>query len=665
MPGRSFTSRLSLRTVVPLVMVIPVLAVASALGVIVWFNGKAAAEDLERQIFDQAGQSIQQRLTEFVEVPSQINQFNAHLIRSESLDVNDLESWRETLFRQIDAFETVSSIGFATPDRNTTWMVRYPGEDFYEWGIQNRQTEGFMVERRIDVASGEVRSGTRNAYEYDPHVRPWYLAALEKPGEQVWSDIYPWVGQRTDVPELGLGLVLTIHGDRGELLGVHDTELSLTQISTFLSSLNISSGSTVYIVDENGGMVASSTLAPLVCAPDTRVTALSSDDERLRSIAARVDEVGGQIDGFTGFSVESADELLRVRVQPFTHPTGLRWSVWIAIPEVDLWARTDAARSQMIRTGIAATVLVLLLGYGLSLIIVRPLLRLADHVRAIGGGDFEARTNIRLTSELSTLSSSLNEMSAHLNDRMRLKQSIELAMEVQQNLLPASLPDVEGLDVFGHSVYCDETGGDYYDYFTDPNSPASSLGIAVGDVTGHGISAALLMTTARATLRSRVEDSPDLAHLLDRTNEVLVADTRGVNFMAMLLLVVDSQGHTMRWASAGQNPPFVYNPERDDFYDLSSGSLPLGVMHPAAYGEQTLSGLVRRTVIVAGTDGLWEAQDETGQPLGMDRVRDTIRANAAASAEDIGRALITEIITHRGNTVPEDDITFVVVKITE
>ncbi|MFU8830379.1 MAG: hypothetical protein ACNA8P_13230, partial [Phycisphaerales bacterium] len=89
MPARPLLARISLRTVVPLVMVIPVLAVVAALSVIVWINGRAAAADLERQIFDQASQRIQQRLTEFVELPGQINQFNAHLIRSGALDPND------------------------------------------------------------------------------------------------------------------------------------------------------------------------------------------------------------------------------------------------------------------------------------------------------------------------------------------------------------------------------------------------------------------------------------------------------------------------------------------------------------------------------------------------------------------------------------------------
>lgn len=662
MLGRRLLSRISFRTVVPIVMVVPVIAVVGALGVIVWVNATAAAADLERQVFDQAGQRIQQRLTEFVEVPSQINQLNAHLISSGVLDLDDLASWKPTLFEQIEAFQTVSSIGFATPDRHTTWMVRYPGEDVYVWGLQNQHTDGLMVGRDVDSDTAEIVEDTENRYEYDPLVRPWYITGVENPGRQVWSKIYPWVGQRTDVAELGLGLVLTVHDQTGLLLGVHDTELSLTQISTFLSTLNISDGATVYIVDAEGGMVASSTLDPLVRSPDIRVNASDSEDPRLRAIASELSTASFDTDTHHDFSLDTEIERMRVRIQPFKHPTGLDWSVWMVVPESDFWARTNAAQSQMIRTGIAATLLVLLLGFGMSMIIIKPLLRLAQQVESIGDGDFSARTDIRLTAELSSLSAALNEMSAHLDDRIRIKQSLELAMEVQQNLLPASQPKIDGMDVFGHSSYCDETGGDYYDYFTD--SQSSALGIAVGDVTGHGISAALLMATARATLRSTVAESSTLATLLIHTNEVLVADTRGVNFMAMLLMVIDPQKRSLRWASAGQTPPLVYNPRQDDFYELTSGSLPLGVMHPTQYGEQTLGSLEPGTVIVACTDGVWEAKNESGKSFGIDRIRDVIRAASDSSAEEIGRTLTRQIDRHRGTAAQDDDITFVVAKIT-
>jgi len=645
-------------------MVVPVLAVVGALGIIVWVNAAAAANDLEGQVFDQAGQRIQQRLTEFVEVPSQINQLNAHLIRSGILDVNDMAAWRQTLFEQIDAFTTVSSIGFATPDRNTTWMVRYPGENVYVWGLQDQRSDGLMVGRDVDSATGDVIESSENAYEYDPLVRPWYRTGLENPGRQVWSEIYPWVGQRTDVAELGLGLVLTIHDETGTLLGVHDTELSLAQISVFLSTLNISRAATVYIVDGNGGMVATSTLDPLVRSPDIRVNASDSDDPRLRAIANQLSTEPFDDDGHHDFTLETPDETLRIRIQPFKHPTGLDWSVWIVVPESDLWARTHAAQSQMIRTGVAATILVICLGFSLSLIIIRPLLRLAEQVQEIGNGNFAARSDVRLTAELTSLSTALNDMSTHLDDRLRIKQSLELAMEVQQNLLPASQPRIDGLSVFGHSSYCDETGGDYYDYFVDTNSPTPTLGIAVGDVTGHGISAALLMATARATLRSSLDGSQTLAKLLEHTNEVLVADTRGVNFMAMLLLLIDPQASTLRWASAGQTPPFVYNPNQNDFYELTSGSLPLGIIHPTQYGEQMLGSLEPGTVIVASTDGVWEAQNEDGQAFGIDRIRDVIRDASGGSAEEIGRSLIRQIERHRGRAAQDDDITFVVAKIT-
>ncbi|MFU8830209.1 MAG: SpoIIE family protein phosphatase, partial [Phycisphaerales bacterium] len=500
----------------------------------------------------------------------------------------------------------------------------------------------------------------------DPLVRPWYIAGVENPGRQVWSEIYPWVGGDSEIPELGLGLVLTVSDEDGRLLGVHDTELSLTQISTFLMNLKTREGGSVYIVDERQGMVACSETSPLVRAPDIRVYASELQDPRGRAIAAYLNDHPQSEPTVAprDVAINVNGEPLRVRIQPFHHPSGLRWSVWIALPESELLARTKAAQSQMIRTGLVATLLALALGLAISHFAVRPLLHLVDQIRSIGNGDFDARSEVRFTSELTTLSRSLNEVGAQLQDRLRLKQSLELAMEIQQNLLPSAPPPIDGLEVFGHSTYCDETGGDYYDYFPIAARPDSSLGIAVGDVTGHGIGAALLMATARAALRSRIGEASSLSALLEHTNAMLVVDTKGDNFMTMLLMDIDAQDRSIRWTSAGQSPPFIYCPIADAFIELSSSSLPLGVMESATYPDHHLTDLKPGTVIVLGTDGLWEAQSPTGEPFGIDRIRTVIRSNASRTAEEIGELLTSKLDAHCAHSVPSDDITFVVVRIT-
>src|SRR5262249_37327111 len=148
----------------------------------------------------------------------------------------------------------------------------------------------------------------------------------------------------------------------------------------------------------------------------------------------------------------------------------------------------------------------LALGLLLARRLSRPILNLTNHVKRVGQGELDARLNLKGAKELVVLSEEINYMTRGLRQRMALEHSLAVAMEVQQSLLPAVDPQYACLDVAGRSQYCEETGGDYYD-FIDVNYLAdSSLLVAVGDVSGHGIAAALLMASARGALRGGAID---------------------------------------------------------------------------------------------------------------------------------------------------------------
>src|SRR5947209_2571445 len=169
-------------------------------------------------------------------------------------------------------------------------------------------------------------------------------------------------------------------------------------------------------------------------------------------------------------------------------------------------------------------------------------------------------------------------MIADLRDRLRLRHSLGVAMEVQQRLLPLGPPRVRGLDVAGHSTYCDETGGDYYDFLVLDRASPDAVLIVLGDVMGHGVAAALVMAGVRAVLRDRVDTAGSLADLMGRLNRLIAADHQGDRFMTMHLSIIDSRSRTMRWASAGHDPALVYDSAADRFEEVGDGDLPLGVM---------------------------------------------------------------------------------------
>src|SRR5512139_1094886 len=252
--------------------------------------------------------------------------------------------------------------------------------------------------------------------------------------------------------------------------------------------------------------------------------------------------------------------------------------------------------------------------------------------------------------EVAHLVESFNAMMAKLEERDRLKQAMTLAMEVQQALLPRQAPVVEGLDVAGTSIYCDETGGDYYDYLQGFEPGPGRIAVAVGDVTGHGISAALLMTTARAFLRSRAVHPGDLGQVVTGVNRLLAVDTsQAGNFMTLLFMLVDGVKDEIRWVRAGHEPAMLYDPATDSFTELMGGGIALGVDETWTFEEQRRDGWKAGQVILIGTDGIWESENPQGEMFGKERLREIVRRIHLGTAEELVAAVTDAVDRFRGD----------------
>jgi sigma-B regulation protein RsbU (phosphoserine phosphatase) len=234
---------------------------------------------------------------------------------------------------------------------------------------------------------------------------------------------------------------------------------------------------------------------------------------------------------------------------------------------------------------------------------------------------------------------------------------------VQQRLLPAAPPHIRGLDVAGHSTYCDETGGDYYDFLVLDRAAPEAVLVALGDVAGHGVAAALIMASVRAVLRDRALAAGSLADLMGRLNRFISADHNGERFMTMHLSIIDSKSATMRLASAGHDPAILYDPCDGSFKHVGDSDLPLGVLEETEYREQSYGPLGAGQVIFIGTDGVWEMPDVNGEPFGKDRLQETIREFADRPAAEIAAAVRERLTRFRGDAKQVDDVTYVVIKL--
>ena len=261
--------------------------------------------------------------------------------------------------------------------------------------------------------------------------------------------------------------------------------------------------------------------------------------------------------------------------------------------------------------------------------------------------------------ELQAAMKKVARYSKHLE---KIIAALNVAQEVQQSLLPQRPPKEERFDIAGSSLYCDETGGDYYDYIKLPCLGPDTYAILVGDVSGHGISSALLMAGVRAYLRGRITQAGSAAEIISDVNRLVSADTIETSqFMTLFFLVIEAQTGQITWVRAGQDPALLYSPDKDHFEKLQGQGLPLGVEESWQYQDYART-VKTGQILVLTTDGILEAHNKNGEMFGRNRLKEIIRQYANLGAEGIRIAVIDAVTAFRGDAHQEDDITLVVLK---
>ena len=252
---------------------------------------------------------------------------------------------------------------------------------------------------------------------------------------------------------------------------------------------------------------------------------------------------------------------------------------------------------------------------------------------------------------------------AFITDMTEHKKALTLAGEVQRSLLPQQAPQVQGLDVSGENASCDEIGGDYFDFLWSADDPGGPFTVVVGDITGHGVESALLMTTARAFLRMRASRPGTSTDIVTAMNQHLTEDVYETGrFMTLFYLTINDDRSRIEWVRAGHEPAWIYDPDQDSFEELKGAGLALGVDEKYVYRSNRKTGLKKGQVIMVGTDGIWEGRNKAGEMFGKRRLQEIIRRNAASSAETILTAVFKEQARFSQGTRTEDDITLVIIK---
>ncbi len=300
-----------------------------------------------------------------------------------------------------------------------------------------------------------------------------------------------------------------------------------------------------------------------------------------------------------------------------------------------------------------------LIGRNLSI----PFKEIIQTLRWVRNGRFDKKVQVTTNDEIGYTGDVINEMTEGLVERERMQQSLNLAKEVQQNLLPKRNLKINGFDIAGKSVYCDETGGDYYDFISIADTDIQKIGVAIGDVSGHGIPSALLMATVRSSLRQRVSLPGSTAKIISDVNRQLVKDVEDSGqFMTMFYLVLDTATRRLEWVRAGHDPAIIYDPSSDSFNELSGSGIALGVDGEWIYENNKKTDFSKGQIIFLSTDGVWEARNKKGEMLGKEPILSSIRQNASLDAPQILDSVFSTLYRFIDGVKIDDDITSIVIK---
>ncbi len=341
-------------------------------------------------------------------------------------------------------------------------------------------------------------------------------------------------------------------------------------------------------------------------------------------------------------------------------------TIAFAVWELDEAVVTTAQFSRSILTFSGLVFIVfIIMSFSLNLLvgksILRPINDMIGVARKVRKGHFQQKVRVVSNDELGIMGDGMNAMTDGLIERERLRSGLYLAQEIQQALLPRKCPIIDGLDIAARSLYCDETGGDYFDFIGNDNG---QLDAVIGDVSGHGISSAILMASVRAFLRQRAQLPGNLSRMLSDVNRQLVTDVEDSgNFMTLFYLRIDPAKRCMSWVRAGHDPAIFYDPFSNRFKDMHGKGPALGITGQALFEENENTGLTPGQIILLATDGVWEARNKEGNMFGKERLYHIVRQNRNAIAEDILGKCFQSLEEFQTDAVREDDITMVVIKI--
>jgi phosphoserine phosphatase RsbU/P len=375
------------------------------------------------------------------------------------------------------------------------------------------------------------------------------------------------------------------------------------------------------------------------------------------------------VDGKTGFMQYYS---LLLHEQCYLFHTSLKsngWSLAMVIPEKEILADLYSLNKRILIIGIIGFLSIFVLIILISRSVTDPIRKLADATHRIGEGEFNvALPEIRSNDEIGELTGSFALMQAKLRKyiidlqeqtaaREKIESELKIAHDIQQGIIPKTFPPFPNrsdIDIHAALIPAREVGGDLYDYFLVDDDV---LAFAVGDVSGKGVPASLLMAITRTLFRSRTQKGMKVNEIIEAINSDLCVENENVMFVTFFLGLIDLKNGELHYCNAGHNYPYILYKNGEIKWLEQTHGTPLGLFDDKEYGSDTVR-MGHDDLLLLYTDGVTEAMDKDGQLFGDERLQQLLeKPDHEWIVSNVTRLILEEISNFAAGAEQTDDIT--------
>jgi serine phosphatase RsbU (regulator of sigma subunit) len=397
---------------------------------------------------------------------------------------------------------------------------------------------------------------------------------------------------------------------------------------------------------------------PFAIAQDGRVyTRTDADRTRVESFGAVAKPNGPANARLTDWIVVTTED-----------PSGSGLRLGIARPLGDSLANLRRATARNAGFGLLFIAIALVGIVPISSRLTRHLSTLGDAARRIAQGDYSARVSVKGKDEVGRLATAFNQMAADVEkhqksaiEQERIKRELELGRQIQSEMLPHAPLKLGLTEIKGVSVPAREVGGDFFNYFEIGQGATREIALLVGDVSGKGVGAALLMANIQASLRTRLALGQDLSALADQIDRDIEANSPGPVYATLFVGILDPATRTLRYVNAGHHPQYVLR-KSGALERMASSGLPVGLVAGRGHAEHRMQ-LEAGDLLFFYTDGCVEAENEQDDMFGAERLESLLVSFATDGKGDVLERVESAINAFRGKREPFDDATMMAVRV--